>query len=143
MEVCILAPIVIWVLLHMAMGNGNMSLRGALLILGIDIALFSLIFLLISFDNKNPSETPVVVKEETDSADSSPEQCIKDLDVSLASPETQNSNAKDDNATERNSTNVNNYERIIDLFDQLTPDDQTKLLEALQKRIQKPAETSP
>ena len=101
-------------------------------VIAIDIGLF-LGFSYICSDsaNKDTSETPVVVKEETSSADSSPEPCNKDL------------NAMDDAAAERNSTNVNNYERIIDLFDQLTPDDQTKLLEALQKRIQEPAETSP
>lgn len=135
MEVCILAAIGFWCLLHAAMGapgGCNMPWWLFLSVIVIDIGLF-LGFSYICSDsaNKDSSETPAVVKEETDSADSSPEPCSKDL------------NAMDDAATECNSTNANNYERIIDLFDQLTPDDQTKLLETLQKRIQGAAETSP
>ncbi len=132
---CIFLAIAIWALLHFAMGQpggSNLPLWLVLSIIAIDIGLiWGLSYIFSDSENKDSSETPVVVKEETGSADSSPEPCSKDL------------NAMDDVATECNSTKTNNYERIIDLFDQLTPDDQTRLLETLQKRIQGAAETSP
>ncbi len=61
------------------------------------------------------------------------------LEQDATDPQKQGLFDNGDNAAPQFCPQVNFYEQIIDLFDRLTPDEQTALLDALQARIQSAA----
>lgn len=64
------------------------------------------------------------------------------LEQDATDPQKQGIFENADNASTQFGTQSNYFEQIIDLFDRLTPDEQTALLAVLPGRIQTPAEKS-